>query len=95
MAVTMEKKGSFEKQVAANVDGVLKGFLDYILQNQNNGLLTRGRVTIVKTGEDALWQKTMLIYLDGFKGIFKWNEEVIPVKPKSAVWGTRWLRSIL
>lgn len=31
MAMTMEKKGGFEKQMAAYVDGVLKSFRNFML----------------------------------------------------------------
>lgn len=45
----------------------LRSFLDYILQSQDAGLLVRGRVHLVKIGKDMLSQKTLLIYLEGFK----------------------------
>ena len=48
-------QGGSQKQVAAYGDGVLKTFLGCNLQNQNNGLWTRDRVHLVKTGEDVLW----------------------------------------
>ena len=57
--------------MATCVDGVLKSLLDYILQSQDDGLLARGRVHLVKIGKDVLWQKTLLICLEGFKRILK------------------------
>lgn len=41
-AVTMEKRGGIEKQMAAYVDGVFRSVLEYTLQSQDDGLLVRG-----------------------------------------------------
>lgn len=46
MAVTMEKKGGIETQMAAYVDGVLKSVLEYILHSQDDGLLARGECVL-------------------------------------------------
>lgn len=57
MAVTTAKKGSFEKQMPAYVDGVSKSFLNCVLQSQDDGLLARDGVHLVRTGKDIRWQK--------------------------------------
>lgn len=49
------------------VNDVLKSLLDNILQSQDDGLLARGRVQLVKIEKDVLWQETLLICLEGFK----------------------------
>lgn len=37
---------------------------------------------LAKVGKDVFWQKTLLVYLEGFERILKWKEEIIPVRPK-------------
>ena len=49
------------------VNDVLKSPLDNILQSQDDGLLARGRVHLVKIEKDVLWKETLLICLEGFK----------------------------
>lgn len=88
MAMTMDKKGGFEKQLAACVGGVSRGFLDYNFQSQENGLRTRGRVYLVKTGKDYVLAENLMVYLEGFEGILKWKEEISPGQPKPDMWGT-------
>ena len=49
------------------VNNVLKSLLDDILQSQDDGLLARGRVHLVKMEKDVPWQETSLICLEGFR----------------------------
>ena len=59
-----EKEGRL--RMISCVNDVLKSLLDDILQSQDDGLLARGRVHLVKIEKDVLWQET-LICLEGFK----------------------------
>lgn len=61
MAVTMEKEGDIEKQMAANVDGVSRSVLECTLQSRDDGLLARGECILKRLGK--IWQKVLLIYL--------------------------------
>lgn len=57
MSVTMEKKRGFEKQMAVYGDGVLRSFLAYIVQRQDDRLLARSGMYLAKIGKHLLWQK--------------------------------------